>query len=126
VFFFGFSEDWAALGQPDDWATQAAAELFRPDRSLVLLLTAGREVAFWNERWRRRTGLTDRDLAGVPTEVVLDWLFPQQRDRDRVADLLQPGCTGGQLLLSLLAPEGCQALVCTFLHSLAQKEIAGY
>ena len=55
---------------------------------LALLLTPGHEVAFWDERWSMRTGLANRELAGVPTEVVLDWLLPRQRDRNQVADLM--------------------------------------
>jgi signal transduction histidine kinase len=115
--FFGFSEDWAALGQPDDWANHASPGFSQPGGGcLALLLSAGNEVVFWDERWQRRTGLAERDLAGVPSEVVLDWLFPRQRDREVVADLLhQPNRHGGQVVLDVLSPATGRPLLCTFL-----------
>ncbi|HEY1861600.1 MAG TPA: ATP-binding protein [Gemmataceae bacterium] len=116
-FFFGFSADWAALGLPDDVAVPHAPQCQQPGcDSLALLLTPGREVAFWDERWHNRTGLTDRELAGVPTEVVLDWLLPRQRDRDRVTDLMhRPNPLSGQFVLDLQTPGGSRPFLCTFL-----------
>jgi signal transduction histidine kinase/PAS domain-containing protein len=115
--FFGFSEDWAALGQSDDWACRAGPVFQLPAVGcLALLLTERKEVAFWDARWQQRTGLAQGDLAGVPSEIVLDWLFPQQRDRDVVADVLsQPDRQGGQALLGVLSQASGQPLLCTFL-----------
>jgi signal transduction histidine kinase len=116
-FFFGFSEDWAELGSPDAWAMDPVRLLRQPiGENLALLLTAGGEVAFWDERWQRRTGLAERDLTGVPVEVVLDWLFPRQIDRDRVADFMQQtGRPAGQFILDVTASDGARASLCTFI-----------
>src|SRR5262249_11636785 len=65
--------------------------------------------------WEKLTGMSAGDLTGVASEVVLDWLFPQQTDRDLVADLLHqpvarrlpPGRGQGmQAVLELLSPGG--------------------
>jgi len=84
----------------------------------VLLLRPGLETAWWNERWTKLTGLNPLDMAGVPVETVLDWLFPSQPDRDFVADLLgRPARkrTGTQAVLRVLEPNGSRPLRCTFL-----------
>jgi signal transduction histidine kinase len=116
-FLFAFSDDWSELGLYDDWPGARGTEFQQPGADcLALLLTPGREVALWDPRWSARTGLADRELAGVPSEVALDWLFPTQRDRNRVADLmLHPERRTGQLVLDLLIPGGSQPFVCTFL-----------
>jgi signal transduction histidine kinase len=52
--------------------------------------------------------------------VVLDWLFPRQADRDRIADLLAPPPArgprpGGQAVLDVLTRTGSRPLLCTIL-----------
>jgi PAS domain S-box-containing protein len=83
---------------------------------LALGLRAGEGAQLWDERWERLTGLTADDLSGVPCETVLDWLFPLQRDRERVADWLhEPGRGGGQAVLEVLTPAGGRPMLCTLL-----------
>jgi PAS domain S-box-containing protein len=94
-----------------------------PDvRWLVLLLGRAREgVRFWNERWQEITGLSPAEVQGQPAELVLDWLFPRQRDRERVADILQQQPPrGGQSVLEVLTPTGSRPLLCTFLPLVEQ------
>ncbi len=80
------------------------------------LLLSGAEVGYWDERWERLTGLAGSDLAGVRSEVVLDWLFPRQRDRNLVADWLHdPRRRGGQAVLEVLTRTGGRPMLCTFL-----------
>jgi len=86
--------------------------------SLALLLRPGQEIWWWDERWTRHTGLEAADVANVPVETVLDWLFPLQPDREFVADLFQrPGKkrSGRQARLHVLESRGSQPIVCTFL-----------
>jgi PAS domain S-box-containing protein len=120
-FLFAFSDYWESICPLDDVATawQRAARPPVP-LGLPLLLRPGGEVQFWDERWQALTGLTAGDLAGVPTEVVLDWLFPRQPDRDRAADLLHQTPTRGarhgfQAVLEVLTRTGSRPLACTFL-----------
>jgi PAS domain S-box-containing protein len=83
---------------------------------LALLLQAGTEVGFWDERWERLTGLSTTDLGGVRSDLVLDWLFPRQRDRNLVADWLhEPRRRGGQAVLEVLTRTGGRPMLCTFL-----------
>jgi signal transduction histidine kinase len=83
---------------------------------LALLLLPGAEVGFWDERWERLTGLVATDLGGVRSELVLDWLFPRQRDRNLVADWLhEPRRRGGQAVLEVLTRTGGRPMLCTFL-----------
>jgi signal transduction histidine kinase len=83
---------------------------------LVLLLQPGEEIGYWSERWEELTGLTAADLGGVRSELVLDWLFPRQHDRDLVADWFnQSAPRGGQAILEVLTPAGSQPLLCTLL-----------
>jgi PAS domain S-box-containing protein len=83
---------------------------------LAVLLHPGAEVAFWDERWERLTGLSGADLGGVRGELVLDWLFPRQRDRNLVADWLHdPRRRGGQAVLEVLTRTGGRPMLCTFL-----------
>jgi signal transduction histidine kinase len=116
-FLFAFGEDWSELGLFHNWPGANGTAIQRPgDDSLALLLTLGREVAFWDQRWSARTGLTNQEIAGAPTEVVLDWLFPRERDRNQVAHwMLQPDRRGRQFVLDLLIPGGSEPFVCSFL-----------
>jgi hypothetical protein len=83
---------------------------------LPLLLEEGGGVEGWGPDWEERTGLAARDVDGSRSELVLDWLFPQQRDRDRVADSFhQPQPTSGQFILDVTTPGGSRPMACTFL-----------
>ncbi len=83
---------------------------------LALLLEADGTTDGWGPRWEKLTGLSSQDLEGSRSDLVLDWLFPQQTDRERVADcLLQPDPTGCQFILELATPAGSRPLLCTFL-----------
>jgi PAS domain S-box-containing protein len=83
---------------------------------LALLLQPGTEVGFWDERWERLTGLAGSDLGGVRSDLVLDWLFPRQRDRNLVADWIHdPRRRGGQAILDVLTRSGGRPMLCTFL-----------
>jgi PAS domain S-box-containing protein len=82
---------------------------------LPLLLESGGGIDGWGPRWQQLTGLETRDVEGSPSELVLDWLFPQQHDRERVADCLHnPDSTGCQFVLDVAAPTGSRPLLCTF------------
>ncbi|HWG41832.1 MAG TPA: GAF domain-containing protein [Gemmataceae bacterium] len=83
---------------------------------LPLLLETNGGIDGWGPQWEKLTGLSACDVEGSRSELVLDWLFPQQHDRDRVADCFhQPDSTGCQLLLEIATPTGGQRLPCTFL-----------
>jgi signal transduction histidine kinase len=85
---------------------------------LALLVLTGHETTWWDERWVGLTGLKSADVAGVPVETVLDWVFPLQPDRDFVADLLHRPTKlreGAQAALHVLSPAGSRPLLCTFL-----------
>ncbi|MGH9677416.1 MAG: sensor histidine kinase, partial [Candidatus Acidiferrum sp.] len=91
---------------------------------LPLIIQPGGNVSLWDARWERLTGLSLGDLAGMRTELVLDWLFPLQRDRNRVADWLHdPRRQGGQSVLQVLTRSGSRPLLCTLL--LAQRSETG-
>jgi PAS domain S-box-containing protein len=117
--WFVFADDWDRLCLPDELAADWRRSISMPGgESLALLLRAGREVCWWNERWEKRTGLAAADLAGVPSELVLDWLFPQQADRQFIGDLLlQPPsrASAAQSVLQVLEPGGSRPCLCTFL-----------
>jgi signal transduction histidine kinase len=116
---FVLAEDWETICPPDDLAAEWRRAVARPAADWVaLLLRDGQETAWWDERWEKLTGLKAADLAGVPGEVVLDWLFPHQSDRDFVADLLHQPLTragGAQAMLHVLSAGGSRPLLCTFL-----------
>jgi signal transduction histidine kinase len=83
---------------------------------LALLLGADGTTGGWGPRWEKLTGLSAHDVEGSRGELVLDWLFPQQTDRERVADCLhQPDPVGCQFILELATPAGSRPLLCTFL-----------
>jgi signal transduction histidine kinase len=113
----GFAEDWETLWPPDDlvaaWRRPAARSA---SNWRALLLRPGQPIAFWDGRWEQLTGLDARDVQGVPGELLLDWLFPRQRDRDFVADLLhRPTPRGAQAILELAGPAGSRPLLWTVL-----------
>lgn len=92
---------------------------------LLLLLNLDSGVEGWDARWEQRTGLSSRDVHGSRTELVLDWLFPQQHDRDRVADCFHhPRSSGCQLVLELAASEGSRPMLCTFLPISSRRAAA--
>jgi signal transduction histidine kinase len=96
-----------------------------PDWLSLLLHPAG-PVSYWNDRWEQHTGLTVP--ADTRSELVLDWLFPRQRDRDTIADWLQsPGRRGGQAVLDVVAPTGSRPMLCTLLPvaAAAAAEVKG-
>jgi signal transduction histidine kinase len=113
-FAFAFAEDWEEL-----WPgrKEAATEALLPKVDwLVLLFRPTGALEFWDERWERLTGLTRQEVAGTSGNLLLDWLFPQERDRNFVADLLnQPVRRGAQTVLELAGRERRRALMCTFL-----------
>jgi signal transduction histidine kinase len=115
-FLFALTDD------PEGFAlTQGTGEgqlglaLPRADWLALLLRPAG-EIGLWGERWEKLTGLSGQDLHGVRGEVVLDWLFPRQRDRDLVADWLhQASRQGNQAVLDVVTRTGSRPMLCTLL-----------
>jgi hypothetical protein len=87
--------------------------------ALSLLLRPGEPVGGWDPRWEALTGLEAAEVDGAATELLLDWLFPVQHDRNRVGDLLAlPAAEsrgGWQAPLALAVPTGSRRLWCTFL-----------
>jgi PAS domain S-box-containing protein len=84
--------------------------------SLPLLLDLEGGIDGWGPRWEETTGLSAADVEGSRSELVLDWLFPQQHDRERVADCFHhPSSTGCQLVLDIATATGSQPVSCTFL-----------
>jgi hypothetical protein len=100
---------------------QAVADKLPPLRLpslnwLALLLDLDNGLEGWGPRWEERTGLSINDVANSRCELVLDWLFPQQHERDRVADCLHHPCsTGYQLVLEVAAANNSRPMLCTFL-----------
>jgi PAS domain-containing protein len=89
---------------------------FRQAEEMALLVRPEGSLEWWDKRWEELTGLNRRDLAGVSTELLLDWLFPHQSQRSFVADLLhEPERAGAQALLEVAARTGNCPLLCTFL-----------
>jgi signal transduction histidine kinase len=125
-FLLALADNWEGLWPPNDAVAQHARAASRPAVDwLALRFRPGGTIDFWDEQWVRLTGLTPQDLAGVPAELVLDWLFPHQRDREFVADLLhQPDRRGTQAMLELASPTGSQPLLCTFLPLGRQGDLA--
>lgn len=92
---------------------------------LPLILDLDHGIEGWEARWEERTGLSAQDVEGSRTALVLDWLFPQQHDRDRVFDCFHhPGSPGCQMVLELAAPHGSRPALCTFL-ALPSRIVAG-
>jgi PAS domain S-box-containing protein len=82
---------------------------------LPLLLESGGGIDGWSAEWEDLTGLEARDVEGSRSELVLDWLFPQQHDRERVADCFHcPSPASCQLVLDVATPSGSRPLLCTF------------
>ena len=83
---------------------------------LPLLLDLDQGIEGWDSRWEERTGLSLCDVRESRCELVLDWLFPQQLDRNRVADCFHhPHPKGSQLILEVAASNGSRPMLCTFL-----------
>jgi PAS domain S-box-containing protein len=83
---------------------------------LLLLLDLDHGIEGWEARWEERTGLLVRDVKDSRCELVLDWLFPQQQDRNRVADCFHYSCPKGcQLILEVVAPNGSRPMLCTLI-----------
>jgi len=109
----------AAALKPGNSATVADAHpslRFPEPDWLPLLLDLDNGTEGWEARWEERTGLSARDIQDSRTDLVLDWLFPQQHDRERVADCFHhPGSPGCQLVLEVAASNGSRPMLCTFL-----------
>ncbi|MHB1422431.1 MAG: GAF domain-containing protein [Gemmataceae bacterium] len=83
---------------------------------LALLLDLDDGIEGWSSAWEERTGLAVGDMKDNRCELVLDWLFPQQRDRDRVADCFHhPQSMARQLVLEVASTSGSPPALCTFL-----------
>jgi hypothetical protein len=83
---------------------------------LPLLLDLDQGIEGWDARWEERTGLSVHDVKDSRSDLVLDWLFPQQQDRNRVADCFHhPHPKGCQLTLEVAASNGSWPMLCTFL-----------
>ncbi len=83
---------------------------------LPLLLDLDNGIEGWCAAWEERTGLSATDVAGSRCDLVMDWLFPQQHDRDRVADCFHhPRSTSCQLVLEVASVSGSRPMLCTFL-----------
>jgi hypothetical protein len=94
----------------------SGAPISREKEPIALLLRPGGLIDLWDERWEELTGLRHRDVAGICTELFLDWLFPRQLDRSFVADLFhQPGRHGAQAMLQVAGRTANRLLFFTFL-----------
>jgi PAS domain S-box-containing protein len=83
---------------------------------LPLLLDLDNGIEGWDSRWQERTGLSVSDVEKARCDLILDWLFPQQRDRDCIADCFtHPYSTGYQFILEMAAANGSRPTLCTFL-----------
>jgi PAS domain S-box-containing protein len=83
---------------------------------LPLLLDLDQGIEGWDARWEERTGLAVSDVKDNRCDLVLDWLFPQQQDRNRVADCFHhPHPKGCLLTLEVAASNGSRPMLCTFL-----------
>jgi PAS domain S-box-containing protein len=101
--------DALAVKQPHSLRPAAADWL-----ALVLDLDDG--IEGWSAAWEERTGLSVRDVEDSRSQFVLDWLFPQQHDRDRVADWFHhPHSSACQLVLEVAAVRRSRPMLCTFL-----------
>jgi PAS domain S-box-containing protein len=116
-FLFAFADDWAALWPPSRpvGTSSRAGPAYPAAEGLVLLFHPDGAIDFWDEHWQQVTGLSRQDLNGLPGEVVLDWLFPQQCERDVVADFLrQPVRRGTQMLLEIGGNQRSRCFRCVF------------
>jgi PAS domain S-box-containing protein len=83
---------------------------------LPLLIDVDGGIESWGPRWSELTGLSSHDVEGSRGDLVLDWLFPQQRDRERVADCLHhPESKSCQVVLEIATASGSKPVLCTFL-----------
>ena len=113
----------ALAAEPEEGCSLVNREIVKPSLSgdppapnwLPLLLKLGNGIDGWGPHWEKLTGLSERDVKDSRSELVLDWLFPQQHDRERVADCFQrPNPSKCQLLLDVAVPAGSRLLLCTF------------
>jgi signal transduction histidine kinase len=129
-FAFAFADDWEALwttGEGERCLGDAGHAALRPEANwLALLLRPGGAVEYWDERWEQLTGLTQQDIAGTAANLLLDWLLPQEKDRNLVADLFhQPSRHSVQAVLEVAGREGRHSLLCTFLPVRGQPRALG-
>lgn len=82
---------------------------------LPLLLDLDGGIEGWGALWEQRTGLSAHDIEGSRSDLVLDWLVPQQHDRERVADCFTHPGKACQLELTITTPTGSERVLCTFI-----------
>jgi PAS domain-containing protein len=115
VFYFRENENSHSAPKMEAPA-EAIARSNSTGPTLVLGVVPGQEINYWDRHWEELTGLNKSDLLGVPSELVLDWLIPNQADRDVVADLFhhRPG-QSRSMVLDILTPHGSSPFACTWL-----------
>jgi PAS domain S-box-containing protein len=115
IFFSNFGE--RKLGGCDGMVAENLSSPRSPSLDwLPVILDLDHGIEGWDSRWEEQTGLSVRDVQGSRCEMMLDWLFPQQHDRNRVADCFHHSrSTGYQLILEVAAPNGSRPMLCTFL-----------
>ena len=116
-FFFALTGEPEGFSLATTLGLESSSSLDSPTPDwLPLLLEIDGGIDGWGPRWEKLTGLPVADVMGSRSELVLDWLFPQQSDRERVADCIHQANPGGcQLLLDVATPSGGRPSLCTFL-----------
>jgi len=114
-FLFALTDASDGFHLHGDWEPNVHAGFVPPSSAwMPLLLHSTGQVSYWNDRWEKMTGLTVE--SDSRSELVLDWLFPRQRDRETIADWLhQPARRGGQAVLDVVTPTGSKPMLCTLL-----------
>jgi signal transduction histidine kinase/PAS domain-containing protein len=125
AFMFAIAEDWAALWLPKCLIHPSRSEPRSPEPDcLPLLWRPDAPAALWDDHWEQLTGITRKDAADVPGDVLLDWLFPRQGDREFIADVLHsPAQRGTQAVLEVAIRTGNRGSLCTFLPIQAGQEL---